>query len=64
MIEDKGIQQLNLAYFVKKKNGIVHDVISPYSFKSNGVTKRKNHALADMAIAILLNSNASKNLWR
>jgi len=48
-------------YYVKE--GIIHEVTSPYSPESNGVDERKNRTLKEMMNAMLNSFNAPDNLW-
>lgn len=46
-----------------EENGIIHEVIPPYSLESNGVAERRNRTLIDMINAMLVSSGAPLNLW-
>jgi transposase InsO family protein len=43
--------------------GIIHERAPPYSPKSNGVAKRKNHTLIDFVNSVLDTARLSKALW-
>jgi len=45
------------------KEGIIHEVTTPYSPESNGVVERKNMTLKEMMNDMLISSNALDNLW-
>ncbi|KAM2599052.1 hypothetical protein TB2_037519 [Malus domestica] len=45
-----------------EEHGIIHEVTSPYSPQSNGVTERKNRTLLDMVNAMFLSSGLPENL--
>jgi transposase InsO family protein len=44
-------------------HGIIHERTPPYSPQSNGVAKRKNHALTDMVNSMLDTARLSKAWW-
>ena len=45
-----------------EKEGIIHEVIIPYSPESNGVIERKNRTLKEMVNALLVSSFVPDNL--
>jgi len=45
-----------------EKEGIIHEVNSPYSLESNGVAERKNRTLKDIMNALLVSSSTPNNL--
>jgi len=45
------------------KEGIIHEVMPPYSPESNRVAERKNRTLKEMMNAMLISSNSLNNLW-
>jgi transposase InsO family protein len=45
------------------KHGIIHERTLPYSPQSNGVAKRKNHALTDLVNSMLDTTGLSKAWW-
>ena len=46
-----------------EQNGIIHEVIPPYSPKSNGIAERKNRTLKEMMNTMLVSSRLSSNMW-
>ena len=59
---DRGGEYLLFNDFCEKE-GIIHEVTSPYSPESNGVAERKNRTLKEMMNAMLVSSAAPNNLW-
>ena len=46
-----------------EQNGIIHEVIAPYSPESNGIAERKNRTLKEMMNAMLVSSGLSSHMW-
>ena len=46
-----------------EKNGIIHEVIAPYTPQENGLEARKNRTLKEMMNSMLLRSSLSYNMW-
>lgn len=62
---DNGIEYFNknLNEFLKNKGGIQHQSTCPKTPQQNGIAKRKNKHLLDVARAIMFESNVPKYLW-
>ena len=45
------------------KNGIIHELSTPYTPQQIGVAERKNRTLKDMMNAMLISSGLSDNMW-
>ena len=59
---DRGGKYIPLNDYFEKE-GIIHEVTSPYSPESNGVAKRKNRTLKEMMISLLVSASTPDNLW-
>jgi transposase InsO family protein len=63
MWSDRGGEYLsNLFDEYCKDCGIIHETTAPYSLESNGVAKRKNRTVCDLANA-LLQSSGMPDIW-
>src|SRR5262249_26126395 len=53
----------NVVHKFCEQNGIIHELIAPYSPESNGVAERKNRTLLDMVNSMICSSGLPENLW-
>lgn len=53
------------AHFAKfcSQHGIIHQTTAPYTPQQNGIAERKNRTLKEMMNAMLISSEAPRNLW-
>ncbi|XP_075096171.1 uncharacterized protein LOC142174282 [Nicotiana tabacum] len=61
---DKGGEYItNILEAFCEKNGIIHEVSTPYTLQQNGVAERKNKTLKEMMNSMLLSSGLSDNMF-
>ena len=60
---DQGGEYESPFIVVCAQHGNIHEIIIPYSPKSNGVVERKNCTLKEMMNAMLISSGLPQNMW-
>ncbi|WVY91413.1 hypothetical protein V8G54_036927 [Vigna mungo] len=46
-----------------KEHGIIHEVVAPYTPQHNGLAKRRNRSIMNMARSMIKEKNVSRDLW-
>ncbi|KAJ0492733.1 putative RNA-directed DNA polymerase [Helianthus annuus] len=60
---DRGGEYVSPFIDICAKSGIIHELMAPYSPKSNGIAERKNHTLKEMMNAMMISSGVNQNMW-